>query len=92
MMDKIWNILLTVAIGAVALLISNAAGEVKELSTRMAEVDRRVTIIESSRFTTADGMEIQKQLSAIRESLAILTTKQEYRGGVYSPRAAEQQK
>jgi hypothetical protein len=76
MKDKLWNILQTIAIGAVALLVTSGFSQVKDMSLKLNELEHRVTIIESSRFTTQDGLAIQRQLSDIRESLARLETKQ----------------
>lgn len=76
MKDKIWNILLTVALGAVALIVNSTAAQIKDNASQINRVEMRITSIEASRFTTADGFAIQKQLSDIRESLARLETRQ----------------
>lgn len=76
MKDKIWNILLTVAMAAIALIVNSAAGQIKDNADKLTSLDNRVVSMEASRFTTADGIAIQKQLSDIRESLARLETRQ----------------
>lgn len=70
MKDKIWNILLTIAMAAVGYILSNALGEIRTLRSDMHNTINRLTSIEASRLTTADGLNIQKQLSDIRESVA----------------------
>lgn len=74
MKDRLWNILTLIAVGSVAYVVKGATSDLRELRLDMNGIGGRVVAIENNRFTTANGLEMQRQLSDIRESLARVET------------------
>lgn len=74
MKDRLWNILTLIAVGSVAFVVKGATSDLKELRSDVNGIGARVVAIENNRLSTSNGLEIQKQLADIRESLARLET------------------
>lgn len=77
MKDKLWSFLLSIALIVVGAVLNSAAGKLDKINDRTEKNEHRIIAIENSRMTTQDGLQIQTQLSQIKESMARIETRLE---------------
>lgn len=79
MRDKLWNLALTIAVGACGWVLTTAAARLEKLEAITHQSEREIIELKANRFTAVDASAIQKQLAEIRESIVRIETKLELR-------------